>query len=157
MRNNFHDLLSQSLQTWEALPKQKLQPNQGSAQPPNKASQPHKAGWHATACLRMSLQTPGNPTSLTRTTSQTSSTSLASPAGCRGQAGLAGAKKKGPPAACAVGGPEGGGYLLSRFRSTIGAAGFNFSVRDGKRWGPRAMAALISLKRSDIGSNYGLV
>ena len=39
--------------------------------------------------------------------------------------------------------PEGGGYLLSRFRSTIGAAGFNFSVRDGKRWGPRAMAALV--------------
>lgn len=57
-----------------------------------------------------------------------------SPADCRGQAGLAGAKKKDPPAACAVGGPEGGGYLLSRFRSTIGAAGFNFSVRDGKRW-----------------------
>ena len=42
----------------------------------------------------------------------------------------------------------GGGYLLSHFRSTIGAAGFNFSVRNGKRWNPRAMAALISLKRS---------
>ena len=58
------------------------------------------------------------------------------------------------------GGPglgTGGGYLLSHFRSTIGAAGFNFSVRNGKRWNPRAMAALISLKRSDIGSNYGLV
>ena len=65
------------------------------------------------------------------------------PAGCRGQAGLAGAKKKGPPAACAVGGPEGGGYLLSRFRSTIGAAGFNFSVRNGKRWSPRAVPALV--------------
>ena len=39
------------------------------------------------------------------------------------------------------GGSEGGGYLLSRFRSTIGAAGFNFSVRDGKRWSPRAIAA----------------
>ena len=26
---------------------------------------------------------------------------------------------------------EGGGDLLSRFRSTIGAAGFNFSVRNG--------------------------
>ena len=33
-----------------------------------------------------------------------------------------------------------GGYLLSHFRSTIGAAGFNFSVRNGKRWSPRAMA-----------------
>ena len=39
---------------------------------------------------------------------------------------------------------EGGGYLLSRFRSTIGVAGFNFSVRDGKRWSPRAMATLMS-------------
>ena len=38
----------------------------------------------------------------------------------------------------------GGGYLLSHFRSTIGAAGFNFSVRNGKRWIPRAIAALIS-------------
>ena len=78
-----------------------------------------------------------------------------SPAGCRGQAGLAGAKKKGPPAACAVGGPEGGGYLLSRFRSTIGAAGFNFSVRDGKRWGPRAMAALVCPGRR-WGARYGV-
>ncbi len=40
------------------------------------------------------------------------------------------------------GASEGGGYLLSRFRSTIGATGFNFSVRNGKRWGPRAVAAL---------------
>ncbi len=38
---------------------------------------------------------------------------------------------------------KGGGYLLSRFRSTIGAAGFNFSVRDGKRWSPRAVPALV--------------
>ena len=37
----------------------------------------------------------------------------------------------------------GGGYLLSHFRSTIGVAGFNFSVRNGKRWNPRAMAALV--------------
>ena len=36
-----------------------------------------------------------------------------------------------------------GGYLLSRFRSTIGAAGFNFSVRNGKRWNPRAISALL--------------
>ena len=41
-----------------------------------------------------------------------------------------------------------GGYLLSRFRSIIGVAGLNFSVRDGKRWGPRAMATLVlSLSR----------
>ena len=40
---------------------------------------------------------------------------------------------------------EGGGYLLSHFRSTIGVAGFNFSVRDGKRWSPRAMATLVVL------------
>ena len=40
---------------------------------------------------------------------------------------------------------EGGGYLLSHFRSTIGVAGFNFSVRNGKRWSPRAMATLVFL------------
>ena len=39
--------------------------------------------------------------------------------------------------------PSWGGDLLSRFRSTIGAAWLNFSVRDGKRWIPRAIAALI--------------
>ena len=39
-----------------------------------------------------------------------------------------------------------GGYLLSHFRSTIGVAGFNFSVRNGKRWSPRAIATLISLQ-----------
>ena len=39
--------------------------------------------------------------------------------------------------------PEGGGYLLSHFRSTIGVAGFNFSVRNGKRWNPRAITTLI--------------
>ena len=33
-----------------------------------------------------------------------------------------------------------GGYLLSHFRSTIGASGLNFSVRDGKRWDPAAIA-----------------
>ena len=38
---------------------------------------------------------------------------------------------------------EGGGYLLSHFRSTIGVAGFNFSVRNGKRWNPRAITTLI--------------
>ena len=31
-----------------------------------------------------------------------------------------------------------GGCLLSHLRSTIGAAGLNFSVRNGKRWDPGA-------------------
>ena len=48
----------------------------------------------------------------------------------------------------------GGGYLLSHFRSTIGAAGFNFSVRNGKRWNPRAMAALISLKKEHYTGSF---
>ena len=52
---------------------------------------------------------------------------------------------------------EGGGYLLSHFRSTIGVAGFNFSVRNGKRWNPRAITTLIfvfsvSLRRRVIRS-----
>ena len=34
-----------------------------------------------------------------------------------------------------------GDYLLSTlYRSTIGANGLNFSVRDGKRWNPGAIA-----------------
>ena len=37
---------------------------------------------------------------------------------------------------------EGGGFLLSRFRSTIGVIRFNFSVRNGKRWSPYAITAL---------------
>ena len=36
-----------------------------------------------------------------------------------------------------------GGLLLSHFRSTIGAGGLNFSVRNGKRWNPAAITALI--------------
>ena len=31
---------------------------------------------------------------------------------------------------------QNGGYLLSHLRSTIGAVGLNFSVRNGKRWNP---------------------
>ena len=35
-----------------------------------------------------------------------------------------------------------GGDLLSRLAgSTIGAGGLNFSVRNGKRWNPAAIAA----------------
>ena len=41
------------------------------------------------------------------------------------------------------GSPVGGGYLLSHFRSTIGVVRLNFSVRNGKRWDPHAMAALV--------------
>ena len=33
-----------------------------------------------------------------------------------------------------------GGDLLSRLRSTIGAVGLNFSVRNGKRWNTNAIA-----------------
>ena len=35
-----------------------------------------------------------------------------------------------------------GDDLLSRFRSTIGAGGLNFSVRNGKRWSPTAIVTL---------------
>ena len=35
---------------------------------------------------------------------------------------------------------ENGGDLLSHLRSTIGADGLNFSVRNGKRWNPGAIA-----------------
>ena len=54
--------------------------------------------------------------------------------------------KKGVPGALRSGDTvkKAGGCLLSRFRSTIGAAGLNFSVRDGKRWCPGAMAAINS-------------
>ena len=38
---------------------------------------------------------------------------------------------------------ENGGGLLSHLRSTIGAAGLNFSVRNGKRWNPGAYATLM--------------
>ena len=47
---------------------------------------------------------------------------------------------------------EGGDYLLSRFRSTIGVARFNFSVRNGKRWSPCAVITLIRLKDAHDGS-----
>ena len=39
---------------------------------------------------------------------------------------------------------RGGGYLLFHFRSIIGVSSFNFSVRNGKRWSPCAMATLVS-------------
>ncbi len=42
---------------------------------------------------------------------------------------------------------RGGGYLLSHFRSTIGVVRFNFSVRNGKRWNPHAIATLVRFVR----------
>ena len=46
---------------------------------------------------------------------------------------------------------EGGGFLLSRFRSTIGVTRFNFSVRNGKRWSPCAITALVySLQLTNV-------
>ena len=38
-----------------------------------------------------------------------------------------------------------GGYLLSHLRSTIGVDGLNFSVRNGKRWNPDAIATWMTL------------
>ena len=42
-----------------------------------------------------------------------------------------------------------GGYLLSHKRSTIGVTRLNFSVRNGKRWNPCAIATWISLNNHD--------
>ena len=56
-----------------------------------------------------------------------------------------GIKRIRPAAMCSRPDREGGGYLLSHFRSTIGGAGFNFSVRNGKRWNPRAVTTLVFL------------
>ena len=54
-----------------------------------------------------------------------------------------GAKKQKAPEVSLRGLPfYGGGALLSRSPSTIGAAGLNFPVRNGKGWIPRATAAL---------------
>ena len=39
-----------------------------------------------------------------------------------------------------------GGYLLSHLRSTIGVNGLNFSVRNGKRWNPAAIATWMSVQ-----------
>ena len=50
-------------------------------------------------------------------------------------------KKRGHPFGCPL---KGGDDLLSRFRSTIGAEGLNFSVRNGKRWIPLALVAYVS-------------
>ena len=58
----------------------------------------------------------------------------------------AGVKIKPPGRVRSGGFVIGGGYLLSHFRSTIGVAGFNFSVRNGKRWSPRAIATLVSYR-----------
>ena len=56
---------------------------------------------------------------------------------------MAGGQKKWPPGGCLR---RGAGQVAATYspalvRSTIGAGGLNFSVRDGKRWGPAAIAA----------------
>ena len=43
-----------------------------------------------------------------------------------------------------------GGDLLSHFRSTIGAEGLNFSVRNGKRWNTLAITTYIVFKYPDF-------
>ena len=55
-------------------------------------------------------------------------------------------KKKNPEGQLAFRARIGGGYLLFHFRSIIGVVRFNFSVRNGKRWSPHAMATLVSLQ-----------
>ena len=47
-----------------------------------------------------------------------------------------------------------GGDLLSHFRSTIGAEGLNFSVRNGKRWNTLAITTYIVFKYPDFLSIY---
>ncbi len=44
-----------------------------------------------------------------------------------------------------------GGYLLSHRNSTIGVTGLNFSVRNGKRWIPGAIATLYDKKHIGMG------
>ena len=63
-------------------------------------------------------------------------------------------KKSAPGSVLLSGARGGGGDLLSRFRSIIGARGFNFSVRNGKRWSPPAVAALSRLCAVRLGG-YG--
>ena len=70
-----------------------------------------------------------------------------------------GIKRIRPAAMCSRPDCEGGGYLLSHFRSTIGVAGFNFSVRNGKRWNPRAVTTLVfsfSCRRHLLGDRCGV-
>ena len=45
---------------------------------------------------------------------------------------------------------EGGGYLLSHFRSIIDVVRFNFSVRNGKRWSPHAIATLVRFSHRPV-------
>ena len=56
--------------------------------------------------------------------------------------------KKSPGGSCESSGLRGGGYLLFHFRSIIGVARFNFSVRNGKRWSPCAIATLVRLQQA---------
>jgi hypothetical protein len=59
-------------------------------------------------------------------------------------------KDSAPRSPCGLRGADikGGGCLLSRFHSTIGASGLNFSVRDGKRWDPAAVTTQMGVDAS---------
>ena len=46
-----------------------------------------------------------------------------------------------------------GGDLLSHFRSTIGAEGLNFSVRNGKRWNTLAITTYLFLSHVPLSSD----
>ena len=63
--------------------------------------------------------------------------------GCGRPHAARGRKKESPPTDVSAGGPRqvAATYSPALVRSTIGAGGLNFSVRDGKRWGPAAIAA----------------
>ncbi len=50
----------------------------------------------------------------------------------------------------AAGLSQSGDYLLSHFRSIIGVARLNFSVRNGKRWNPRAIITLMLSQQCTI-------
>ena len=52
---------------------------------------------------------------------------------------------------------RGGGYLLFHFRSIIGVMRFNFSVRNGKRWSPHAIATLVSFSACPLPGSLGSV
>ena len=45
-------------------------------------------------------------------------------------------------------------YSSTCYRSTIGAVGLNFSVRNGKRWDPDAVTTAISPRR--VSAAYGI-
>ena len=63
-----------------------------------------------------------------------------------------GYKKRKPPTHCWIGGFSRKRQLptLPLLRSTIGVTRFNFSVRNGKRWNPRAIATWIRCDMTEV-------